>query len=88
LRRAEGERQHGVGVGRREPKADRTELGDSSAERPHDRLDGSGERAGRAGFIVKRILRKHTDPPDKQDQRTQTAVASTESLSTVWANDV
>ncbi|HSV72550.1 MAG TPA: type I restriction enzyme endonuclease domain-containing protein, partial [Chthonomonadales bacterium] len=35
--------------------------------------------------LVKRILRKHRYPPDKQEKATQTVLEQAEALSEVWA---
>jgi type I restriction enzyme R subunit len=35
--------------------------------------------------LVKRILRQHGDPPDKQEQATQTVLEQAEALSVEWA---
>ena len=35
--------------------------------------------------LVKRILRKHGYPPDKQEKTTQTVLEQAEALSVVWA---
>ena len=42
----------------------------------------------RAGLrvIIKRVLRKHGYPPDKQEKATQTVLEQAESLSRLWTN--
>ena len=59
----------------------RPRAGRDGAQERHDRLDGARERAGQAARLVKRILRKHGYPPDKQEKATQTVLEQAEVLS-------
>ena len=52
--------------------------------RQYDRLGREGERA-RMRTIVKRLLRKHGYPPDKQEQAVRTILEQAEVLCKDWA---
>ena len=51
----------------------------------HHRLDCSENVRARLRVFVKRILRKHGYPPDKQEKATQTVLEQAEVLSATWA---
>ena len=62
------------------------ELVETVRKNVKNRLDASRERARQSsGGLVKRILRKHGYPPDKQDKATNTVLEQAEVLSEGWA---
>ena len=52
-------------------------------------IDWKVRGSGRAGMrsAVRRVLRKHGYPPDKQDKAVETVIEQAELLSEEWANN-
>ena len=68
----------------------RTALHRSRADRigpgeRHHRLDDPRQRPAQLRVLVKRILRKHGYPPDKQERATHTVLEQAEVPSELWA---
>ncbi len=85
LRRAGDERQRGEGPGRRNAEEIALELLDTV--RKNTTIDWAVKESMRAKMraMVKRVLRKHGYPPDKQEKTTRTVLEQAEALSEEWA---
>ncbi len=65
---------------RQSPLIHRSRTGRPGESKCDDRLDGHRRRPSQAPFIVKKILKRHGYPPDKQAQATESVLKQAELL--------